>query len=89
MQAIFLLCSKKISPNTINNASIDTNLQIFSCQSNNLSNKQSNDNESLSNCKYRDINYIFNLDVKLKSKCLSPFILLYERKFAFKGFRQF
>ena len=33
------------------------------------------DNENLPNCKYRDISYFSNLDVELKSKCLSFFHL--------------
>ena len=42
---------------------------------NNLSEKENIDNENLSNCKYRGISYFSNLDVKIKSKCLSFFHL--------------
>ena len=42
---------------------------------NNLSEKETNDNENLPNCKYRDISYFSNIDVELKSKCLSFFHL--------------
>ena len=42
---------------------------------NNLSEKENIDNENLPNCKYRDISYFSNLDVELKSKCLSFFHL--------------
>ena len=38
---------------------------------NNLSEKENNDNENLPNCTYRDVSYFSNLDVELKSKCLS------------------
>ena len=70
-------CNKKINPNKINlgNAGIDPNLKKFLCQLNNLSEKENNDNENLPNCKYRDISYFSNLNVELKSKCLSFFHL--------------
>ena len=42
---------------------------------NNLSEKKNNDNENLPNCKYGDISFFSNLDVELKSKCLSFFHL--------------
>ena len=41
---------------------------------NNLSEKETNDNENLPNCKYRDVSYFFNPDVELKLKCFSFFI---------------
>ena len=64
-----------INPNKINlgNAGIDPNLKKKLCQLNNLFEKENNDNENLPNCKYRDISYFFNIDVELKSKCLSFF----------------
>lgn len=34
-------------------------------QLNNLSGQDANDNEDLSNCKYRDVNYFSNLDQNL------------------------
>ena len=40
-----------------------------------LSEKENNDNENLTNCKYRDISYFSNLDVEFKSKCLLFFHL--------------
>ena len=69
--------NKKINPNKINfsNIDIDPNLTNLLCQLNNFSEKENNDNENLPNCKYRDINYFSNLDVELKSKCLSFFHL--------------
>ena len=42
---------------------------------NNLSENENIDNENLSDCKYRDISYFSDLDVKLKSKCLLFFHL--------------
>ena len=42
---------------------------------NNLSEEKNIDNENLPNCKYRDISYFSNLDLELKSKCLSFFHL--------------
>ena len=77
IQEILPFCNKKINPNKINlcNAGIDPNLKIFLCQLNKLSEKESNDNENLPNCKYRDISHFSNLDVALKSKCLSFFHL--------------
>ena len=74
---ILPFCNKKINPNKINldNASIDPNLKNLLCQLNNLSEKENNDNENLPKCKYRDISYFSNLDVELKSKCLSLFHL--------------
>ena len=64
-----------INPNKINlgNAGIDPNLKKKLCQLNNLFEKENNDNENLPNCKYRDISYFSNIDVELKSKCLSFF----------------
>ena len=74
---ILPFCNKKINPNKINlgNAGIDPNLKNLLCQLNNLSEKKNNDNENLPNCKYRGISYFSNLDVELKSKCLSFFHL--------------
>ena len=51
------------------------NLKNLLCQLNNIFEKENNDNENLPNCKYRDISYFSNLDVELKSKCLSFFHL--------------
>ena len=42
---------------------------------NNLSEKENIDNGNLANLNYRDISYFSNLDVELKSKCLSYFHL--------------
>ena len=42
---------------------------------NDFSERENNNYEKLPNCKYRDISYFSNLDVKLKSKCLSFFHL--------------
>ena len=77
IQEILTFCNKKINPNKINlgNAGIDPNLKNLLCQLNNLSEKENIDNENLPNCKYRDISYFSNLDVELKSKCLSFFHL--------------
>ena len=77
IQEILPFCNKKINPNKINlgNAGIDPNLKNLLCQLNNLSEKENIDNENLPNCKYRDISYFSNLDVELKSKCLSFFHL--------------
>ena len=74
---ILPFCNKKINPNKINlgNVGIDPNLKNLLCQLNNLTEKENNDNENLPNCKYRDISYFSNLDVELKSKCLSLFHL--------------
>ena len=74
---ILPFCNKKINTNKINlgNACNDPNLKNLLCQLNNLSEKENNDNENLSNCKYRDISYFSNLYVELKSKCLSFFHL--------------
>ena len=51
VQAILLFYNKKINPNTINvgHTSLDPNLKNFSCQWNNIFEKESNDNESLLN----------------------------------------
>ena len=77
IQEILPFCNKKINLNKINlgNAGIDPNLKNLLCQLNNLSEKENIDNENLPNCKYRDISYFSNLDVELKSKCLSFFHL--------------
>ena len=77
VQEILPFCKKKMNPNIIilGNASIDPNLKDLLCQLNNLSEKENIDNENLPNCKYRDISYFSNLDVELKSKCLSFFNL--------------
>ena len=76
---ILPFCSKKINPNKINlgNVCIDPNLKLNKSESqlNNLSEKENNDNENLSNCKYRDISYFSNLDVELKLECVSFFRL--------------
>ena len=74
---ILPLYNKNINPNKINlgNVGIDPNLTNLLRQLNNLSEKENNDNENLPNCKYRDISYFSNLDVELKSKCLSFFHL--------------
>ena len=74
---ILPFCNKKINPNKINldNVGIDPNLKNLLCQLNNLSEKENNNNENLPNCKYRDMSYFSNLDVELKSKCLSFFHL--------------
>ena len=71
------LKNKEINQNIMNlgNAGIDSNLKNLLCQLNNLSEKENIDNENLPNCKYRDISYFSNLDVELKSKCLSFFHL--------------
>ena len=42
---------------------------------NNLSEKENIDNENQPKCKSRDISYFSNLDMELKSKCLSFFHL--------------
>ena len=75
IQEILPFSNKKINPNTIilGNAGIDPNLKNLLCQLNNRSEKENIDNENLTNCKYRDIYYFSNLDVKPKSKCLSFF----------------
>ena len=44
-------------------------------QLNNLSEQDTNDNENLSTCKYRDVSYFSSLGRKLKLKCLSFFYL--------------
>ena len=77
IQEILPFCNKKINPNKINlgNAVIDPNLKNLLCWLNNLSEKKNNDNENLPNCKYGDISFFSNLDVELKSKCLSFFHL--------------
>ena len=74
---ILPLYNKNINPNKINlgNVGIDPNLTNLLCQLNNLSEKENSYNENLPNCKYRDISYFSNLDVELKSKCLSFFHL--------------
>ena len=48
IQEILPFCNKKINPNEINlgNASIDPHLKNLLCQLNNLSEKESNDNEN-------------------------------------------
>ena len=43
------------------------------CQLNDFSEKENNNYEKLPNCKYRDISYFSNFNVKLKSKYLSFF----------------
>ena len=80
IQKILPFRNKKIYPNKINlgNSNIVPNLEFFLSQLNNLSEKEDDDNENLLNtvnCKYRDISYFSNLDVELKSKCLSFFHL--------------
>ena len=77
IQEILPFGNKKINPNITNvgNADIDANLKIFLCQLNNLSEKENLDIENLPNCKYKDISYFSNLEVELKSKCLSFFHL--------------
>ena len=77
IQEILPFCNKKINQNIINlgNAGIDPNLKNLLCQLNNLSEKENIDNENLPNCKYRYISYFSNLDVELKSKCVSFFHL--------------
>ena len=74
---ILPFCNKKINPNKINlgNAGTGPNLKNLLCQLNNLSEKENNDNEKLPNCKHRDKSYFSNLDVELKSRCLSFFPL--------------
>ena len=59
IQEILPFCNKKINPNKINlgNAGIDPNLKNLLCQLNNLPEKENIDNDSLPNCKYRDISY--------------------------------
>ena len=68
IQETLPFCNKKINSNKINlgNAGIDRNLKKFLCQLNNFSEKENNNYEKLPNCKYRDISYFANLDVKLK-----------------------
>ena len=75
IKEILPFCNKKINPNKINlgNAGIHPNLKNLLCQLNNLSEKENIDNENLSNCKYTDISYFSNLDVEIKSNCLSFF----------------
>ena len=48
--------------------SIEKSIKIFS-------DKKTNDNEKISNCKYRDKSYFSTRHVKLKPKCLSFFQL--------------
>ena len=62
-QEILQFCSKKVNPNNINSelSSIDPNLKIFLCQLNNLSEQETNSNENLPNCKYRDVSYFSNI----------------------------
>ena len=64
-----LFCSKKISPTTINlgNADIDPNLNNLLYQLNNLSEKETNSNENIPICKYRNLSPFSNLDVELKN----------------------
>ena len=50
-------------------------IRIWKIQLNNLSEKENIDNGNLANLNYRDISYFSNLDVELKSKCLSFFHL--------------
>ena len=52
---------------------MQANFKILLRQLNNLSNKESNDNENLFNSRYRDISYFSNLDMKINSKCISLF----------------
>ena len=59
----------------LGNPSIDPHLKNLLCQLNNLSEKESNENENPPKCKYWHISYFSNLDVDLKSKCLSFFHL--------------
>ena len=75
--------SNKKNPNRINLGitGIDPNLKKLLCQLNDLSEKDSIDNENRPNCKYRGTSHFSNLDVELKSKCLSS-----QYKFTFKKF---
>ena len=75
IQEILPFYNMQINRNKINLIKLKSNLKNLLCQLNNLSEKKNIDNERLSNCKYRDISYFSNLDVELKSKCLSFFNL--------------
>ena len=77
IQGILPFCNKKIKQNKINlgNAGIDPNLKNLLSQLNNLFETENIDNENMSDFKYRDISYFSNLEVELKSKCLSFFYL--------------
>ena len=64
---ILPFCNKKIKPDKINidKFGIGPNLTNLLCQLNNLSEKENNDNENMTNCKYRDKSYFSNPYVKL------------------------
>ena len=55
----------------LEHSSIDPNLKDLLCQLNNLPEKENNDIENLPDFKYKDVNYLSNLDVNLN--CLSFF----------------
>ena len=77
IQEISIFCSKTVNSNisSDHSRSIDPNLTKSSCQLNNFSEQDTNDNENLPNRKYRDISYFSNLHQKLKLKCFSIFHL--------------
>ena len=77
IQEILPFCRSKVNPKNINSehSSIDPTLKFFLCHLNNLSEQKNIINGNLPNCKYRDVSYFLNTDVKLKLKCLPLFHL--------------
>ena len=59
---------KTVNPNVINSeySIIDSNLKNLLCHLNDLSEKEINNNENLTNSKCRDITYLCNHDANLK-----------------------
>ena len=72
IQEIPPFCSKKVNPNNSEHQVLTLISNIFFCQLNNLSEEETNDNENLHNCKYRDVSYFTNLDMKLKMSLTFP-----------------
>ena len=77
IQEILPFYSKKVNSNisSDHSRSIDLNLKNLLCQLNNISEQDTNDNENLPNCKYRDVSCFSKLDQKLQLKVISFFHL--------------
>lgn len=60
------LCASNPNKISLDNADIDPNLKNLLRQLNDISEKETNDNENLPNSKQRDTSYFSNLNIELK-----------------------
>ena len=70
----FQFCSEKVNLtiSSDHSRSIAPNLKNILCQLNNLSEQDTNGNENLPNCKYRDVSYFSNFDFQIKMPFIFP-----------------